>query len=214
MLLQNYAVDRDLHLAGHGCPPGARGSRQHPYASLPMAGAELSHGAEGCPPVGGNPNGPTEANLRHSSGSIRVAEKAKAAPDFVRAGRPRSRRGILHTTNREHRFHHAQKSDKEPDSTLQLCKPNMVYILPGNRAGRPMQASSITPPLRGSRRDKGAARSRSGGGQTRRPVSTARSRAGGGQTPHPGDHIPSRQSIPLPEECYKRLIRVSSGTHL
>ena len=33
-----------------------------------------------------------------------------------------------------------------------------------------MLASSITPPLRRSRRDKGAARSRSGGGQTRRPV--------------------------------------------
>ncbi len=47
---------------------------------------------------------------------------------------------------------------------------NMVYILPGNRARRPMQASSITPPLRGSRRDKGEARSRSGGGPTRRPV--------------------------------------------
>ena len=34
-----------------------------------------------------------------------------------------------------------------------------------------MQASRITPPLRGSRRDKGSARSRSGGGQTRRRVS-------------------------------------------
>ncbi len=49
-----------------------------------------------------------------------------------------------------------------------------------------MQASSITPPSRGSRQDKGAARSRAGGGQTRRPVSGARSRAGGGPTRHSG----------------------------
>ena len=39
-----------------------------------------------------------------------------------------------------------------------------------------MQASSITPPLRGSRRDKGAARGRSGGGPTRRHPSVPRRR--------------------------------------
>ena len=33
-----------------------------------------------------------------------------------------------------------------------------------------MQASRITPPLRGSRRDKGEARGRAGGGQTRCPI--------------------------------------------
>ena len=52
----------------------------------------------------------------------------------------------------------------------------MVYILPGNRARSLMQASRITPPLRGSRRDKGSARSRSGGGPTRRRVSVPRRR--------------------------------------
>ena len=46
---------------------------------------------------------------------------------------------------------------------------NMVYILPRNRARSPEQASRITPPLRGSRRDKGSARSRSGGGQNAAP---------------------------------------------
>ena len=47
----------------------------------------------------------------------------------------------------------------------------MVYILPRNRARSLVQASRVTPPLRGSRRDQGGARSRAGGGQTRRPVS-------------------------------------------
>ncbi len=46
----------------------------------------------------------------------------------------------------------------------------MVYIPPRKQARSPMQASSITPPLRGSRRDKGSARRRSGGGPTRRRV--------------------------------------------
>ena len=45
--------------------------------------------------------GPAEAEPWRSFGSIRVAERAKAVPDFVRAGRPRSRAGILHTINRE-----------------------------------------------------------------------------------------------------------------
>ena len=52
---------------------------------------------------------------------------------------------------------------------------NMGYILPRNRPRSIVQASRITPPLRGSRQDKGEARSRAGGGQTPRP-----SRAGGG----------------------------------
>ena len=44
--------------------------------------------------------------------------------------------------------------------------------MPGNRAGRLLQASRITPPLRGSRQDQGEARSRAGGGQSRRPQVT------------------------------------------
>ena len=46
----------------------------------------------------------------------------------------------------------------------------MVYILPSNRARSLVQASRITPPWRGSRRE-GGARSRAGGGGTRRHLS-------------------------------------------
>ncbi len=51
----------------------------------------------------------------------------------------------------------------------------------------PMQASRITPPLRGSRREQSAARRRAGGGQSRRPVSDdqrlGKRRVGGGSIP-------------------------------
>ena len=53
---------------------------------------------------------------------------------------------------------------------IRVQTENMVYIMPGNRARSLVQASRITPPLRGSRRE-GGARSRAGGGQTPRPVS-------------------------------------------
>ena len=56
------------------------------------------------------------------------------------------------------------RAPRKPSSTQKTG--NMVYIMPGNQARRLMQASSITPPLRGSRRDKGVARSRAGGGRT------------------------------------------------
>ncbi len=55
----------------------------------------------------------------------------------------------------------------------------MVYIVPGNRARGLVQASSITPPLRGSRRGKGGARRRAGGGPTRRSVSESERWVGG-----------------------------------
>ena len=61
------------------------------------------------------------------------------------------------------------RAPRKPSSTQKTG--NMVYIMPGNQARRLMQASSITPPLRGSRRDQGVARRRAGGGQTPRPVS-------------------------------------------
>ena len=70
----------------------------------------------------------------------------------------------------------------------------MVYILPRNRARSLVQASRITPPLRGSRRDQGGARSRAGGGQTRRPVSDDQRhyrRRGGGYWLAPPPHQPS-----------------------
>ena len=82
-----------------GRPKGPPGSAGVPPASLcliPLAGAELSSGAEGSRPVGGNLNGHAEGDQGRSSGSIRVAERTKAVPDMVRAGRPRSRVGILH----------------------------------------------------------------------------------------------------------------------
>ena len=69
----------------------------------------------------------------------------------------------------------------------------MVYILPRNRARSLVQASRITPPLRGSRRE-GGARSRAGGGQTRRPVSDDQRhyrRQGGGYWLAPPPHQPS-----------------------
>ena len=56
---------------------------------------------------------------------------------------------------------------------------NMVYIMPRNRARRLVQASRITPPLRGSRRDQGGAHSRAGGGQTPRLVSEFQRCVGG-----------------------------------
>ena len=60
------------------------------------------------------------------------------------------------------------RAPRKPSSTQKTG--NIVYIMPGNQARRLMQASSITPSLRGSRRDQGRARSRAGGGRTPRPV--------------------------------------------
>ena len=57
----------------------------------------------------------------------------------------------------------------KPQTFFTPITGNMVYIMPRNRARSLVQASRITPPLRGSRRE-GAARSRAGGGQTPRPV--------------------------------------------
>ena len=61
---------------------------------------------------------------------------------------------------------------------------------------RLVQASRITPPLRGSRRE-GGARSRAGGGQTPRPMSEYRWCAGENHrlSPHPAG---ARSSTPLP----------------
>ena len=135
-------------------PPGSAGVPPASLFLMPLAGAELSCGAAGSQPVGGNLNGQTEADPRRSSGSIRVAEMAKAVPDIVRAGRPRSR---------GHPPHH------KPGTWFTSC--------PGIGRGAWFSAQESLPPLRGSRQDKGE----------------ARSRAGGGQTPPSGDHNPSRQ---------------------
>ena len=42
---------------------------------------------------------------------------------MVRAGRPRSRGGIIHTVNREHGLHPAQASGKAPGSALKYHSP-------------------------------------------------------------------------------------------
>ena len=77
---------------------------------------------------------------------------------------------------------------------------NIVYITPRNRAGSLMQASSITPPLRGSR-SKGAARSRSGGGPTRRRDSEIQRWAGGaGVGPPPQKPSPSGSTSATPPQ--------------
>ena len=104
-------------------PPGSAGVPPASLCLIPLAGAELSSGAEGSQPVGSNLNGQTEADPRRSSGSIRVAERAKPVPDIVRAGRPRSRGGILHTINREQGLLHARESGKAPGSALKYHSP-------------------------------------------------------------------------------------------
>ncbi len=66
---------------------------------------------------------PGDGDRRRSTGSIRMAERAKAVPNIVRAGRPRSREGILHIINREPGFHHARESGKESGSALECHSP-------------------------------------------------------------------------------------------
>ena len=127
-------------------PPGSAGV---PPASLfLMEVAERQRDFAGSHPVGVNLNGQTERDPRRRSGSIRVAEMGEAVPRHCAGGTPALPGG--------------------PSSTQKAG--NMVYIMPRNRARRLLQASRITPPWRGSRRE-GGARSRAGGGQTRRPVS-------------------------------------------
>ena len=64
-----------------------------------------------------------QGDPRRSNGSNQVAERAEAVPDMVRAGRPRSRVGILHTINREHGLHPALESGRAPLSTLEYHSP-------------------------------------------------------------------------------------------
>ena len=55
----------------------------------------------------------------------------------MRAGRPRSRAGIFHTTNRHHGLHHAQEWGKAPGSALKNHSPLEGECHPGARASRP-----------------------------------------------------------------------------
>ena len=88
-----------------------------------MEVAELPRDLAGSQPVGVNLNGQTERDARRRSGSIRVAEMAEAVPVIVRAGRPRSRGGIIHTLDREHGLHHAKESGKKLGSALKNHSP-------------------------------------------------------------------------------------------
>ena len=115
---------------------------------LLMVVAELPRGFAGSHYVGSNHNGQAEGEPGRRCRSIQVEDMPEAVPVIVRAGRPRS---------------------QEMPSTTHKTG-NMVYIMPRNRARSVVQRSRITPPMRGSRRE-GGARSRAGGGQTRRPVS-------------------------------------------
>ena len=77
---------------GGGPPPGARASRPH---AIPLRAAQFP--CDGAPghPAGGNGMGAAEAESWPRCRSTRVAESAEAVPDMVRAGRPRSRGGII-----------------------------------------------------------------------------------------------------------------------
>ena len=113
---------------------------------LLMVVAELLRGFAGSHYVGNNRNGQAEGEPGRRCRSIQVEEMPEAVPVIVRAGRPRSQEAFDHTLDREHGLHLATVSGKELGAGLE-----------------------ITPPLRGSRRE-GGARSRAGGGHTRRPV--------------------------------------------
>ncbi len=62
---------------------------------------------------------------------------------MVRAGRPRSRGGILHTLNRIHGLHHARESGKAPGSALKYHSPLEGECHPGARASRPHPYSLV-----------------------------------------------------------------------
>ena len=77
---------------GGGTHPGARASRPH---ALSLRAAQFP--CDGAPvhPGGGNLTGPAEAESWRRCRSRRVEEMAEPVPGFVRAGRPRSRVGII-----------------------------------------------------------------------------------------------------------------------
>ena len=75
-------------------PPGARASRPH---AIPLRAAQFPCDAAPGHPVGGNGMGSAEADSWPRCRSTRVEQMAEAVPRRVRAGRPRSRVGILHT---------------------------------------------------------------------------------------------------------------------
>ena len=68
--------------------PGAQASRPH---ALPLRAAQFPCDAAPGHPAGGNGMGPAKAEPRRRCRSIQVEEMGRAVPEFMRAGRPRSR---------------------------------------------------------------------------------------------------------------------------
>ena len=80
------------HLTIGTTPPGARASRPH---AVPSVAAQFPCDVAADRPAGGNRMGPAEAEAGRRCRLIPVEEMAEAAGGFVRAGRPRSRVGML-----------------------------------------------------------------------------------------------------------------------
>ena len=87
---------------------------------------------------------------------------------------------------------------------------------PGYRARSLVRRSRITPPLRGSRQDKGGARSRAGGGQTPRPVSECQrhgQRSAGGEIAASSQHAMPLQNAAnyLSRPRFRQAISATGG---
>ena len=67
------------------------------------------------------------ASPNEGQGPVTVRSQRRRRPRLcranVRAGRPRSRVGIIHPTNREHDLHHAQEQGKGPFASLKNHSP-------------------------------------------------------------------------------------------
>ena len=89
-LLQNS----DLQGPPNG-PPGARASRPHPCASFLWPALSFRPVLKGAGLSAVTSTAKSKQTQGAVPGSIHVAERAKAVPEMVRAGRPRSRGGII-----------------------------------------------------------------------------------------------------------------------
>ena len=90
--LSEKSPARYPHLTIGTTPPGARASRPH---AVPSVAAQFPCDVAADRPAGGNRMGPAEAGAGRRCRLIPVEEMAEAAIGFVRAGRPRSRVGML-----------------------------------------------------------------------------------------------------------------------
>ena len=79
------------HLTIGTTPPGARASRPH---AVPSVAAQFPCDVAADRPAGGNRIGPAEAEPWRRFPLIQLEEMGEAAGGLVRAGRPRSRRGL------------------------------------------------------------------------------------------------------------------------